>query len=78
MVKYNHKKGVDLNQFIKELKTYYISKYKGNTKVIKQIENIQVDGNDKYSRICNIPLVEVDGKKMISKITEDLVRLLSK
>jgi hypothetical protein len=78
MVKYNHKKGVDLNQFIKELKTYYIAKYKSSPSVIKMIENIQVDGNDKYSWIKNIPLVEVDGKKMISKITEDLVRLLSK
>jgi hypothetical protein len=26
----------------------------------------------------NIPLVEVEGKKMISKITEDLIKLLSK
>lgn len=78
MVKYNYKKGVDLNQFIKELKTYYISKYKNNKEVIKMIENIQVDGNDKYSWIKNIPMVELDGKKMISRVTEDLIRLLSK
>jgi len=26
----------------------------------------------------NIPLVEVEGKKMITKITEDLIKLLSK
>lgn len=78
MVKYNFKKGVDLNQFIKDLKTYYVSKYNSNKPMIKLIENIQVDGNDKYSWIKNIPMVEVDGKKMISKITEDLIRLLSK
>jgi hypothetical protein len=78
MVKYNFKKGVDLNQFIKELKTYYISKYKTNKEVVKLIENIQVDGNDKYSWVKNIPLVELDGKKMVSRITEDLIRLLSK
>jgi hypothetical protein len=78
MVKYNYKKGVDLSQFVNDLKSYYVNKYKNNKNMIKMIENIQVDGNDKYSWIKNIPMVEVDGKKMISKITEDLVRLLSK
>ena len=78
MVKYNHKKGVDLNKFVIDLKTYYLSKYKSNPKICKMIESIEIDGNDKYSWIKNIPLVEVDGKKMISKITEDLIRLLSK
>jgi hypothetical protein len=78
MVKYNYKKGVDLSEFVKELKSYYISKYKNNQKAIKMIENIQIDGNDKYSWIKNIPLMDVDGKKMISKITEDLIKLLSK
>lgn len=78
MVKYNYKKGVDLGQFVNDLKSYYVTKYKNNKAMIKMIENIQVDGNDKYSWIKNIPMVEVDGKKMISKITEDLVRLLSK
>ena len=78
MVKYNHKKGVDLSKFVGDLKTYYISKYRSNQKVVKMIEAIEIDGNDKYSWIKNIPLVEVDGKKMISKITEDLIKLLSK
>jgi hypothetical protein len=78
MVKYNYKKGVDLGQFVSDLKSYYITKYKNNKDVIRLIENIQVDGNDKYSWIKNIPMIEVDGRKMISKITEDLVRLLSK
>jgi hypothetical protein len=78
MVKYNHKKGVDLSQFVKELKSYYISKYNSNPSVIKMIEKIEVDGNDKYSWIKNVPMVELDGRKMISKITEDLIRLLSK
>jgi hypothetical protein len=39
---------------------------------------MMVDGNDKYSMIRNIPLVEIDGKKLITKVTEDLIKLLSK
>ena len=78
MVKYNYKKGVDLSKFVNELKTYYSKKYSSNTKILKLIECIEVDGNDKYSWVKNIPLIEVDGRKMISKITEDLIKLLSK
>lgn len=78
MVKYNVKEGVDLNKFVNELKTYYMSKYKNQPKVQKLIESIKVDGNDKYSMVKNIPLVEVDGRKLISTITEDLIKLLSK
>jgi hypothetical protein len=78
MVKYNYKEGVDLNKFVNELKTYYLSKNKGNRSICEAISKISVDGNDKYSMVRNIPLVEVDGKKMITKITEDLIKLLSK
>ena len=77
MVKYNYKEGVDLSKFVNELKTYYVTKYK-DTKMKKLIESIYVDGNDKYSMVKNIPLVEVEGKKLITKITEDLIKLLSK
>lgn len=78
MVKYNNKEGVNLSQFVNELKTYYITKYKGNEKVCEQINNISIGGNDKFTTIGNIPLIEVEGKKIISKITEDLIKLLSK
>jgi alanyl-tRNA synthetase len=78
MVKYNYKEGVDLSKFVNELKTFYIAKNKGNKSICEAISKIAVDGNDKYSMIRNIPLVEVDGRKMISKITEDLIKLLSK
>lgn len=78
MVKYNNKEGVDLNQFVKELKTYYIRKYSKDPKVCKMIEGLSVDGNDKYSMVKNIPLITVDGRKMITIITEDLIKLLSK
>lgn len=78
MVKYNVKEGVDLSKFVNELKTYYTKKYNKDAKFIEAISKISVDGNDKYSMVKNIPLVEVEGKKMITKITEDLIRLLSK
>lgn len=78
MVKYNHKKGVDLSRFVSDLKDYYKSKYSDNVKVIELIEAIVIDGNDKFSRICNIPPVEIEGKKVITKITEDLIKLLSR
>lgn len=78
LVKYNHKEGVDLNKFINELKSYYLNKNKSNKKICEAIDKITVDGNDKYSTIKGIPNIETDGKKIITKITEDLIRLLSK
>jgi hypothetical protein len=78
MVKYNYKEGVDLNKFVNELKAYYLNKYSKDKKVCKLIEGIKVDGNDKYSMVKDIPLVTIDGKKIITIITEDLIKLLSK
>lgn len=78
MIKYNHKEGVDLNKFVNELKTYYINKNSDNTSICESISKIIVDGNDKYSMIKNIPMIEIEGKKIITKITEDLIKLLSK
>lgn len=78
MVKYNNKEGVDLNKFVTDLKSYYIRKYSKDAGVCKLIESIKVDGNDKYSMVKNIPLVTIEGRKMISIITEDLIKLLSK
>lgn len=79
MVKYNYKKGVDLVKFVNELKGFYITKYgKMNKDLPKILERIEVDGTDKYSTIKNIPLIEMGGRKLISIITEDLIKLLSK
>lgn len=78
MVKYNHKEGVDLGKFINELKSYYIQRNKGNKSICESISKMMVDGNDKYSMIKNIPLVTVEGKKLITVITEDLIKLLSR
>jgi hypothetical protein len=78
MVKYNYKEGVDLGKFVKELKSYYISNNKENKVVCESINKIEIGGNDKYSYIKNIPPLEIGGKKIITRITEDLIKLLSK
>ena len=78
MVKYNVKEGVDLNKFVSELKTYYIAKSKGNKSICEAISKMMVDGNDKYSMVKNITPIDINGKKLITKITEDLIKLLSK
>lgn len=78
MIKYNYKEGVDLNKFINELKKYYIDKSKSNKLICESIDKMYIDGNDKFSSIRNIPDIEMGGKKIITKITEDLIKLLSK
>ena len=78
LVKYNYKEGVDLNKFVTELKSYYINRYKDNKVVCEAVSKIAVDGNDKYSMIRNIPTIDIEGRKIITKITEDLIKLLSK
>ena len=79
MVKYNNKKGFDMSKFVLELKAFYIKEYSKNPKMTKLIESIEVGGAEEFSSIKNIPNVEIAaGKKLISKITEDLIKLLSK
>jgi hypothetical protein len=78
MVKYNYKEGVDLNKFVNDLKSYYITKFKANKRICESVSKINVDGNDNYSMVRNIPNVKLDDKLLITKITEDLIRLLSK
>jgi hypothetical protein len=77
LIKYNYKEGVDLNKFVNELKSYYINKHKDNKSICELVSKIDIDGNDKYSKITNIPKIKIDDKLMITKITEDLIRLLS-
>jgi len=79
MVKYNNKKGFDMVKFVLELKTFYLNQYSKDPNMIKLIECIEVGGAQEFSSIKNIPNVEIaSGKKLISKITEDLIKLLSK
>lgn len=78
MVKYDFKKGVNLSKFVNELKDYYIGLVKSNESLVEKISLIEIDGDDKYSMIKNIPQIELKGKKLISIITNDLIKLLCK
>ena len=78
MVKYNNTTGVDVNKFINELKAYYISQNKTNKLMCEALSKIGVEGNSNLARISNIPKIKIDGKLIITKITEDLIQLLSK
>ena len=78
MVKYNYNEGVDLAKFVEELKTYYLKTFKGNKAVCEAVNKLTVDGNDKYSMVKNISAIDINGKKLITKITEDLIKLLSR
>jgi hypothetical protein len=80
MVKYNNRQGFDLNKFVLELKGFYIKKWaKSDPKLAKLVESIEIKGAEEFSAIRNIPNIEVEpGKKLVTKITEDLIKLLSK
>lgn len=78
MVKYNNQEGVDVNKFVNELKTFYISQNKGNKLMCEALSKIGVEGNSNLSRITNIPKIKINDKLIITKITEDLIKLLSK
>jgi hypothetical protein len=78
MVKYSTKQGVNLTNFINELKGYYITKY-GTESTKSLLEQIHVAGDKQgnFSMIKNIPNIDVDGVKLIRKLTEDLTILLN-
>lgn len=75
VIKYNNKMGVDLRQFVEQLKQYY----EKDEEMVKYISQLKIDGNDKFSIIRNIPDIEVkDGKKLTAFLTENLIQLLHK
>ncbi len=73
-IKYNNKMGVNLKLFVDQLKEYH----KKDEILSKHIQNLQIEGNDKFSIIKNIPDIEVHDKKMITFLTEELIQLLYK
>lgn len=72
-IKYNNKMGVNLTEFVKQLKEYY----KKDENIKEYIDKLIIDGNDKFSIIKGISDVEIKpGKKMITFLTENLIKLL--
>lgn len=86
IIKYNQD-GVDTNTFVSQLKAHYINNTT-DEKMKKMFECIRVVGNDKFSIIKDIPDIDVIdiitennqkkevSKKLVSKITADLIKLL--
>jgi hypothetical protein len=74
VIKYNNKQGVDCKAFVETLKEHY----KKDEQMYDHIKNLIIDGSENFSTIRNIHNVEINGKKLISIITEDLIRLLYK
>lgn len=74
-IKYNNKMGVNLKEFVEQIKEYH----KKDSELFEYIEKLTIEGNDKFSIIRNIPDVDVKpGKKMIAFLTEELIQLLYK
>jgi len=73
-IKYNNKMGVNLTLFVEQLRDYYSK----DEEISEHINNLKIEGNDKFSIIKNIPDVEVKGKKIITFLTENLIQLLYK
>jgi len=74
VIKYNNKLGFNLNDFVNELKVHYMK----NENIRPLIEKLEISGEDKFSVIKNIPDVEIGGKKLISILANDLIKLLYK
>ena len=74
MIKYNNKVGFDCEKFVNALKEYY----KSNKEIYPDIDELKIEGNDKFSIIKNIPNVYIHDNKLIKIITKDLIRLLYK
>jgi len=78
VLKYNVKAGVNLEKFSQDLKEYYLTTFTGQPKLSQIIEGLKISGEDKFVTIGNIPNVDLAGKKLITRLTEDLVTLLGK
>jgi len=74
IIKYNNKLGFNLYDFVNELKTFYST----DENISPYIENLNIVGEDKFSTIKNIPDVEINGKKLITILTNNLISLLYK
>lgn len=72
VIKYNNKLGFNLYDFVNKLKDYYST----NETLSPYIDELIIEGEDKFSVIKNIPDIEIDGKKFITILMNDLIKLL--
>jgi len=72
IIKYNNKCGVNLKLFVEQLKKFYMN----DDVMMEHVNNLKIEGNDKFSIIRNIADVEIGDKKLLTILTGDLVRLL--
>jgi len=71
-IKYNNRVGVNLKDFSEALKNYY----ENDDEIKEYIKDLVIDGNDKFSMIRNIPNVEIKGRRLMTILMEDLIKLL--
>lgn len=75
MVKYNRNNDESLVKYTNALKQWYKENYKTIT---NEIDKITIVGESDFSIIKNIPHVILENNKtLLSKITEDLIKLLA-
>lgn len=74
IVKYNNKLGFNLFDFINELKEFY----KKDEDISKHIDDLIIEGREDFSIIKNVPDVEINGKKLLTILMQDLIKLLYK
>jgi len=74
IIKYNNNMGFNLTDFINEMKNFYLK----DEVISEYIRQLTIEGEDKFSVIKNIPDVEINGKKLITILTNDLIKLLYK
>lgn len=72
VIKYNNKLGFNLYDFVNQLKIHYST----NEVLSPYIDELIIEGEDKFSVIKNIPDIEIDGKKFITILMNDLIKLL--
>lgn len=71
-IKYNNRVGVNLKEFVNELKHFY----EKNPDMMVHIDQLIIEGGDKFSMIQNIPDVEINGVKLMTILMNDLIKLL--
>ena len=74
ILKYNNKLGYDCKIFIENLKNYYIK----NEQMIKYINELKIEGSEKFSIIRNIPDIIINDRKLINILSEDIINILYK